>query len=192
METTVLDGQTTSQESAGLNPVGKPQPPADAAAAADMSSSLPDREQMKAFGLTKKAAMRLLANGKSKAYLNTRITCKVLLIHAANSAEQIQMAQKTANKMSKDPAFDGRTRAACLTVVTQCGMSLARLSEVAIATARNLDMPEEEGDKPPVKATQNNYYGFPPVSDGRERRVSEPANNGGSQVTDIPSEVKSA
>lgn len=167
-------------------------PPPGAVPPAEAGSDLPDKDQLKAFGLTKKAAMRLLANGKSSKYLNTRITCKVLMVHQANNVEQIQMAQKTANKMSKDPSFDGRTRAACLTVVTQCGMSLARLSEVAIATARNLDMPEDEGDKPPMRLTQNNIFGFPPVAGDTERRTTDPAKNGGEKFTDIPSEVKSA
>ncbi len=151
---------------------------------------MPDKQTLQAFGLSKKAAMRLLANGKSTKYLNTRITCKVLMVMQSNSVEEIQKCQRTANKMSKDTTFDGRTRAACLTVVTQAGMALARLSEVAIATARNLDQPESEGEQAPVKLTQNNIFGFPPVSDGSERRATQPARNGNGKVTDVPAEVK--
>lgn len=168
-------------------------PPPDAAAAAeDEESSLPDKDVLRVMGYTKKTAARLLANGKSKKYLNTLITCKVAMVHGCNSMEQVMMLQKGALKTSKREDVDARTRVAAMAVGVQAGMTWARMAEAMIATARNLDMPEDEGKKPPVKATQNNYYGFPPVSDGSERRTTDPAKNGGDKFTDIPSEVKSA
>lgn len=172
-------------------------PPPDAAADAKNEpqaddSNLPDKDVLRVMGYTKKTAARLLANGKSKKYLNTLITCKVAMVHGCNSMEQVQMFQKGALKVSKDQNVDARTRVAAMSVGVQAGMVWARMTEAMISTARNMDAPEGEGEQQPIRLTQTNNYGFPPVSSGREDRASESANNGGGNVTDIPAEVKSA
>lgn len=121
----------------------------------------------------------MLANGKSESYLNTKITARVMLVNHANGVEQIMMAQRKANLMGKDKGIDPRTRCACLSVVAQCGMALARLSEVALVTARNLDQPDENGESKVVKPTQNNYFGFPPVATSPNRAIEASATTGG-------------
>jgi hypothetical protein len=156
----------------GKNPLPQPappeQPPADPAdelTRRDGGRTVtgPDKDFLKQLGMTKRMAMKILASGKSEKYLNTKVTARVLLVTQANSVDQIMMAQRKANLMAKDKSLDPRTRCACLAVVPQCGMALARLSEVAISTARNLDLPEDAGEKTAIKPVQNNYFGFPPV-----------------------------
>lgn len=166
-------------------------PPAGSGPQAD-EANMPDGQMLRVMGYTKKTAARLLANGKSKKYLNTLITCKVAMVHGCNSMDQVMALQKGALKTSKDPSVDARTRVAAMAVGVQAGMTWARMTEAMISTARNLDAPEGEGNQPAIKLTQHNTFGFPPVSDGRERRASNPDKIGGSTVTDVPSEVKSA
>ena len=153
----------------------------------DAAESLPDKEFLRRLGVTRKVAQRMLmADGKSEAFLNTRVTARVYLVHQTNSAEEIMKAQRKANSLGSDTDQDGRTRAACLAVVAQCGMALARLSEVALATARNLDVPEEGGGSKVVKPVQNNYFGFPPVAEDPRNPLTPPAKIGTPSPADIP------
>lgn len=153
-------------------------------------AKFPDRDFLKSLGITKKVALRLLANGKSETFLNTKVTARVYLVHQANSAEEIMMAQRKANLLAKDrDVTDVRTKAACLAVVAQCAMALARLSEVALATARNLDQPEDEGTKPKITPIQNNFFGFPPVAPNPRKGLESSARSGDedleAQVVDV-------
>lgn len=152
----------------------------------------PDKSLLAQLGMTKRMAMKTLAQGRSERYLNTKITARVHLVMQANSADEISKAQKTANKLSKDKTLDGRSRAACVVAVAQCGMSLARASEVAMSLARNLDAPEEEGEKPAVRPVQNNYYGFPPVAKPSNRRSAASASSGDGAIVDVTPETKAA
>jgi hypothetical protein len=93
--------------------------------------------------------------------------------------------QRVAAKMGKNTDIDFRTRCGCLAVVPQCGMALARLSEVAISTARNLDQPDDNGETRVVAPTQNNFFGFPPVATASNRRTSVLAKIGDSETIEV-------
>lgn len=145
------------------------------------------KDFLKQLGMTKRMAMKILADGRSEKYLNTKVTARVLLVSQANSVDQVNQVQRMAAKLAKNPDMDFRTRVSCMMVVPQCGMALARLSEVALATARNLDLPEDAGggDAAPKIAQQNNFFGFPPVADPPDRKGSVFAKLGDSPVTDV-------
>jgi len=150
-----------------------------------------DQEFLLKLGMTKRMSKRIMADGKSQRYLNTKVTAQVLLVAQANSIDEIMKTQRVAAKMGKNTDIDFRTRCGCLAVVPQCGMALARLSEVAISTARNLDQPEDNGEQRVVAPTQNNFFGFPPVATSRPNRGSAIARIGDSPTPDIEVEANS-
>ena len=148
-----------------------------------------DRDFLRQLGMTKSMAAKILADGKSQRYLNTKITARVMLVAQANSVDELMKTQRVAAKMGKDKSIDARTRCACLAVVPQCGMALARLSEAAIGVARNLDEPEDNGEGRIVKPVQNNFFGFPPVATKSNRTTSVTAKIGDSEVTNVEEAV---
>ena len=150
----------------------------------------PDKEFLKALGISRKVATRMLANGKSDAYLNTRVTARVYIVHQANSAEVLMLSQKHALMLGRNKKLDPRVRAACLAVVPQCTMALARLSEVALATARSMDVPDESGENKVIKPTQNNFFAFPPVAAAPKRTLQSSAINGNEDAVDVSVEPK--
>ena len=137
---------------------------------------------LESFGLNRKTANQILAGKKSAGYLNTKIIANVSLVNQCNSAELVLMAQKKAGALGRDKTVDPKTRAACFGVVMQGGVALARLSEASMSTVRGLEATQEE-EKPKVNATQNNFFGFPPVAtDSREieseaARIDSPKQN---------------
>ena len=147
---------------------------------------------LKSLGLTFGSAKKILANGRDSKYLNTKITARVLMIQQANGIEEIMISQKAANRYSKNPEFAPKDRVACLGVVAQCGIALARLSEISLTTARALDVPSEGDSANVVRPVQNNFFGFPPVVQVSTGEPKSPATNGSSQVTDVMADVKSA
>ena len=158
----------------------------------ELKPSEEGQEFLKKMGLTLRSAKRILANGKNGRYLNTKITARVLMVDQVNGIEQIMLAQRNANRYARNPDMPFRDRVACLAVVAQSGMALARLSEVSLATARALDDPEEDASTRVVKPVQNNYFGFPPVVKAASLESANPATNGNTPVTEIKVDVKSA
>ena len=136
-------------------------------------------------------ATKILADGKSQKYLNTKVTARVCLVAQANSVDEVMKMQRTAAKMAKNPDVDFRTRVSAMAIVPQCGMALARLSEVAISTARNLDLPEGNDEVKVVRPIQNNFFGFPPVATNSNRQTSAIAKIGDSEVLEVAEMPKS-
>ena len=145
---------------------------------------------MESLGIGKAVAMRLLADGKSERFLNTRITARVYVVHQVNSAEEVMKAQKRANAIGMDPTVDVRSRVAALDVASRCAMSLARLSEVALVTARNMDEPENANDPKVVKPVQNNYFAYPPVAAISNREPAASATSGEERPLNVTAKVK--
>jgi len=149
-----------------------------------------EKQFLDSLGIGKAVATRLLADGKTDRFLNTRITARVYVVHQFNSAEEVMKAQKSANVIGINPAIDIRSRVAALDVAARCAMALARLSEVAMTTARNMDAPENANDPKVVKPIQNNYFAYPPVAPVSNREPDSAATNGESTPLNITAKVK--
>ena len=172
METQLLDGTPASPDSVEPNPPRQPAAPAAGAVKLRPASPSPGQHYLIQQGMTKRMASKILADGKSEKYLNTKVTARVFLVAQANSVDELTRTQRLAAKMARAPDANYHERCGFMAIVPQCAMALARMSEVALTTARNLDLPEENGETPVLKPTQNVFVGFPPVATGSARQGS--------------------
>lgn len=139
--------------------------PAEAAEAnpRQPDSAFPERFSLQKIGLSKKAAMKLLAGGKPDKWLRLTITSRVGLGFTFNSLEQMAAAQKKAVQLANDSKLEIRARTSCLIAAAQLGTAIARTVETNIMSARAIDDPENEADKPPAPQKNIFNFGFPPV-----------------------------
>lgn len=146
-------------------------------------SADPERYSLQKLGLSQKAAMKLLAGDKPDKWLRLTITARVGLGFTFNSLEEMAAAQKKAVQLAKDSTLEARTRASCLMAAAQLGTAIARTVETNIMSARAIDDPENDADKPPAPQKNIFNFGFPPVI--------TPARNGQSTDIEVVEEPKS-